>query len=119
MQIRIGETTVLASDGRCTGQSSFEGFALSLTVGNIAEAQRLFAAISDGGQVQMPLTKTFFSPQFGMAFQSRFGVVDDLRRAVILPICVHPFRIKGKGHKTSPDWTAKIRSKKRRTIRRR
>ena len=70
---RIGETTVLASDGRCTGQPSFQGFALSLTVATEAEAERLFASVADGGQVQMPLTKTFFSPRFGMA-ADRFGV---------------------------------------------
>jgi len=70
---RIGETTVMASDGRCEGQPSFHGFALSLTVPNEAEAERLFGALSDGGQVQMPLTKTFFSPRFGMV-ADRFGV---------------------------------------------
>ena len=70
---RIGETTVLASDGRCQGAPSFQGFALSLTVPNEAEAERLFAALGDGGQVQMPLTKTFFSPRFGMV-ADRFGV---------------------------------------------
>jgi PhnB protein len=70
---RIGETTVLASDGRCEGRPSFQGFALSLTVSTEAEAERLFASVSEGGQVQMPLTKTFFSPRFGMA-ADRFGV---------------------------------------------
>jgi PhnB protein len=70
---RIGETTVLASDGRCQGAPSFQGFALSLTVPNEAEAERLFGALGDGGQVQMPMTKTFFSPRFGMV-ADRFGV---------------------------------------------
>jgi PhnB protein len=70
---RIGETTVLASDGRCEGPATFQGFALSLTVPNEAEADRLFAALTDGGQVQMPLTKTFFSARFGMV-ADRFGV---------------------------------------------
>ena len=70
---RIGDTTVMASDGRCMGQPTFQGFSLSLTVPNEAEAERLFAALSDGGQVQMPLTKTFFSPRFGMV-ADRFGV---------------------------------------------
>ena len=71
--VRIGETTVLASDGRCQGAPSFQGFALSLTVPTEAEAERLFGALGDGGQVQMPLTKTFFSPRFGMV-TDRFGV---------------------------------------------
>jgi len=73
MALRIGDTTILASDGRCLGRPSFQGFALSLTTANEAEADRLFAALGDGGQVQMPLAKTFFSPRFGMV-ADRFGV---------------------------------------------
>ncbi len=71
--LRIGDTTVLASDGRCMGNPNFQGFALSLTVANEAEAKRMFDALGDGGQVQMPLAKTFFSPSFGMV-ADRFGV---------------------------------------------
>ena len=70
---RIGETTVMASDGRCLGKPSFQGFSLSLTVSDDAKAERAFAALGDGGQVQMPLTKTFFSSRFGMV-ADRFGV---------------------------------------------
>lgn len=70
---RIGASTVMASDGRCEGRPKFEGFALSLTVPSETEVERLFAALGDGGQVQMPLTKTFFSPRFGMV-ADRFGV---------------------------------------------
>ena len=70
---RIGDTTLMASDGRCLGKPSFQGFALSLTVPSDAEAERLFAALGAGGQVQMPMTKTFFSSRFGMV-ADRFGV---------------------------------------------
>jgi PhnB protein len=70
---RIGETTVMASDGHCLGKPSFQGFSLSLTAPNVAEADRKFAALADGGKVQMPLAKTFFSPRFGMV-ADRFGV---------------------------------------------
>jgi PhnB protein len=73
VSFRIGETTVLASDGQCMGRPSFQGFALSLTVPDDAEAERLFAALADGGQVQMSLTKTFFASRFGMV-ADRFGV---------------------------------------------
>jgi PhnB protein len=73
MQFRIGETIVLASDGRCTGQAKFQGISLSLTVANDGEAERRFAALADGGQVHMPLAKTFFSSLFGMVLD-RFGV---------------------------------------------
>jgi PhnB protein len=70
---RVGQSTVLASDGDCKGAAKFEGISLSLTASNAAEAERLFAALSDGGQVQMPLAQTFFSPRFGMV-ADRFGV---------------------------------------------
>jgi PhnB protein len=70
---RVGDTTVMASDGRCEGGAQFAGFSLSLTVDNESEADRVFAALGEGGQVQMPLTKTFWSPRFGM-LNDRFGV---------------------------------------------
>jgi PhnB protein len=73
MSLRIGDSIVLASDGRCAGKPSFQGFSLSLTARDEAEAGRLFAALVDGGQVQLPLGKTFFSPSFGMV-ADRFGV---------------------------------------------
>lgn len=70
---KIGDSTILASDGRCEGSPKLEGFSLSLTVSNDAEAERLFSALADGGQVQMPMGKTFFSSRFGMV-ADRFGV---------------------------------------------
>jgi len=71
---RIGDTTVMASDGRCLGQANFQGFALTVTVPKDAEGERLFAALAAGGQVQMPMAKTFFASRFGMV-ADRFGVV--------------------------------------------
>jgi PhnB protein len=68
----IGETLLMASDGCAVGQN-FDGFSLSLTVANDAEADRAFAALSAGGQVKMPLTKTFWSPRFGM-LTDPFGI---------------------------------------------
>ena len=73
MSFRIGDQTLMASDGRCEERPSFQGFALSLNVTAEAEAERLFAALAEGGQVQQPLMKTFFSPRFGMV-ADRFGV---------------------------------------------
>ena len=70
---RIGETTVMASDDPSQTQPSFKGFSLSLSAPNDAEAKRLFAALAEGGQVVMPLGKTFFSSRFGM-LADRFGV---------------------------------------------
>jgi PhnB protein len=71
--LRIGDTTVMASDGRCAGKPAFQGFSLSLAAANAAEADRLFTALADGGQVHVPLAKTFFSPRFGIV-ADRFGV---------------------------------------------
>lgn len=70
---RIGDATVFASDGQCQGKTNFQGFGLSITVKDEAEADRVFKALVDGGQVMMPLGKTFFSPRFGM-LADRFGV---------------------------------------------
>ncbi|OFZ89613.1 MAG: hypothetical protein A2W21_04610 [Betaproteobacteria bacterium RBG_16_66_20] len=70
---RVGDTLVMASDGMAKGKPEFKGFSLSLDAATEAEADRLFAALGKGGQVQMPLAKTFFSPRFGMV-ADRFGV---------------------------------------------
>lgn len=73
MNLRIGETQLMASDGRCSGKPGFQGFSLSLTAASDAEAERWFAALAEGGQVQMPLAKTFFASRFGMV-ADRFGL---------------------------------------------
>jgi PhnB protein len=70
---RVGDTTVMASDGCAQQNPVFKGFSLSLTLPDEAAAERCFAALAEGGQVQMPLAKTFFSPKFGM-LADRFGV---------------------------------------------
>jgi PhnB protein len=72
-QFSIGESQIMASDGRCTGKPMFQGFSLCLTVQTEACADKAFDALAQGGQVQMPLAKTFYSPRFGMVVD-RFGV---------------------------------------------
>jgi len=71
--LRVGDATVMASDGRCAGQPRFEGFSLSITLKDETPANKMFAALSEGGHVVMPLEKTFWSPRFGMV-TDRFGV---------------------------------------------
>jgi PhnB protein len=73
VSFRIGETTLMASDGRCEGEANFEGFSLSITVPDEAEAERVFTALGEGGLVVMPLEKTFWASKFGM-LTDRFGV---------------------------------------------
>jgi len=70
---RLGDTTVMVSDGTWGSPAGFEGFSLALTVPAPADADRVFAALAEGGQVAMPLGKTFWSPRFG-AVKDRFGV---------------------------------------------
>ena len=70
---RVGGTTVMASDGCSAEKANFDGFSLAISVANEKEADRVFAALADGGQVRMPLAKTFWSPRFGMV-ADRFGI---------------------------------------------
>ncbi len=70
---RVGDSLVMASDGMAKGNPEFKGFSLSVDAATEAEADRLFAALGKGGQVPLPLSKTFFSPRFGMV-ADRFGV---------------------------------------------
>jgi len=71
--VRIGDVEFMASDGHCGGSPTFTGFSLSLTLPNEAKVSQAFAALSERGKVEMPLSKTFFSPFFGM-LTDRFGV---------------------------------------------
>ena len=71
--LNIGGQSLLLSDGQCSGQPNFSGFQLSLTVPSEDAAKKLFAALSEGGQVRMPLAKTFWTSSFGMLVD-KFGV---------------------------------------------
>lgn len=70
---RVGQTTLMASDGCSAEKADFQGFCLSLALTTQTEAERVFAALADGGQVRMPLARTFWSPCFGMV-EDRFGI---------------------------------------------
>jgi PhnB protein len=71
--LKIGDSTVLVSDGQCSGKGVFQGISLSLTVKDEAEAERRYAALADGGKVLLPLHQPFFARSFGMV-ADRFGV---------------------------------------------
>ena len=70
---KIGDTQIMATDGDSADKPGFNGVTLSIQVSSEAEADRAFNGLSKGGQVKMPLAKTFFSPRFGMV-SDRFGV---------------------------------------------
>ncbi len=69
---KIGESVIMASDG-CSPEVGFQGFSLSLALPDEDAARRVFAALSEGGEVQMPLSETFWSSCFGM-LTDRFGI---------------------------------------------
>lgn len=71
--VRIADSTVMVSDGRCEGEPDFRGFSLSITADDLDQARSLFDTLTDGGEVEMPFQKTFWSPGFGMV-TDRFGV---------------------------------------------
>ncbi|MDO8455630.1 MAG: VOC family protein [Burkholderiaceae bacterium] len=72
--LRIGSTMLMVSDGNSNMQPTFNGFTLSLSVDDAAEADRKFTALQQGGgKVTMPMGKTFWSPAFGM-LEDKFGV---------------------------------------------
>lgn len=71
--MKIGETTILVSDGRCSGKPGFHGMSLTVVLPQAAAAEGVFRALAGTGQVRMPLRRTFFSPAFGMV-TDKFGV---------------------------------------------
>lgn len=77
--LSLGQFRLMASDklpGEFCGGAPYEGIkgcSISLHPGDVAEGERLFAALSEGGQVVMPLEKTFWAERFGM-LTDRFGV---------------------------------------------
>lgn len=71
--VMLGDSMVMASDGMCSGKPNFQGISLSISTEDVAQAEKYFAALSNGGQVQMAMTQTFFAKRFGMV-QDKFGV---------------------------------------------
>jgi PhnB protein len=71
--LKIGESTILASDGDCSRPGTSSGFSLTITADSDAEAEKIFAALSAGGEVRMPMSPTFFATRFGM-LSDQFGI---------------------------------------------
>ena len=72
-EFQVGDSKIMASDGLCHGKPSFQGFSLTIQCASDAEAQRLYTALGEGGQVQMPLGPTFFAHSFGMV-ADKYGI---------------------------------------------
>ena len=72
--LRIGEATIMVSDGAPGQKGNFQGFALTISLSDEARARKMFQALAETGETVMPLCKTFYSPLFGM-ITDRFGVL--------------------------------------------
>ena len=70
---RIGDSELMADDGMGAKGVEFKGMTLALSVADDTEAKRVFTALCEGGSVQMPLAKTFWTSSFGM-LTDKFGV---------------------------------------------
>ena len=70
---KVGDTTIMATDGQCSGKSQFSGITLTLNAASNGEAEKLFNALAHGGKVNMPMSETFFAHRFGMV-ADKFGV---------------------------------------------
>ena len=70
---RIGQSVLMASDGRCQGEPDFAGVALTITLSDPDRAEDVFEALAQDGEIQMPMTQTFFAQAFGMV-ADRFGL---------------------------------------------
>ena len=70
---RIGETQLMADDGLGDKAAEFKGMTLAIEAADDAEAKRVFTALGEGGNVSMPLMKTFWTSSFGM-LTDKFGV---------------------------------------------
>lgn len=71
--LQVGDTQLMLSDADCADDAQFKGFRLSLNCDDEASTRRAFDQLAAGGQVQMPLGKTFWSPLFGM-LTDKFGI---------------------------------------------
>ena len=70
---KVGDTTIMATDGQCSGKAEFSGITLTITANSDAEAEKLFNALAQGGKINMPMSETFFATRFGMV-ADKFGV---------------------------------------------
>ncbi|HMI51215.1 MAG TPA: VOC family protein [Candidatus Saccharimonadales bacterium] len=75
MHIRmdVGDRVLMASDAPPGHYEKPQGFSVSVTAKDPAEAERFFNELSKNGKVIMPLGKTFWSPAFAMLVD-RFAI---------------------------------------------
>jgi PhnB protein len=73
ISMRVGNRVLMGADAPPQYQTKAQGFCVCVAADDAAEAERVFNALAEGGQVTMPLAETFWSPRFGM-LTDRFGI---------------------------------------------
>jgi PhnB protein len=71
-RLAFGDSILMASDSPPEYYSKPQGIFVSLHVDTVAEAERVYAGLSEGGSIMMPLGETFWAVRFAM-FTDRFG----------------------------------------------
>jgi PhnB protein len=71
-RLKLGDQAIMGSDAPPGRYQMPDGFSVSLTIDAVADAERIFKALSEKGSVQMPMAESFFAKRFGMA-TDRFG----------------------------------------------
>jgi PhnB protein len=72
-RLELGSQTLMGSDYPPGAHGKPQGFSLSIQVDKPEDADRIFAALADGGKIQMPIDKTFWAQRFGMV-ADRYGI---------------------------------------------
>lgn len=73
VHLQVGDQAIMGSDAPPQAREQTGGFSVSISIDDVGEAERIFAALSDGGQVRMPIEETFWAKRFGMCVD-RFGI---------------------------------------------
>ncbi|MBV8799874.1 MAG: VOC family protein [Alphaproteobacteria bacterium] len=71
-RFRVGDTMIMGSDGPGGRYNKPQGYAVNIGVDTPEEADRIFAALAEGGNVGMPIAETFWAKRFGVV-TDRFG----------------------------------------------
>ena len=71
--LEVGGEPLMGSDASPTHYAEPKGFSVSLSPNKVADAERIFNALADGGKVVMPLQQTFWAARFGM-LTDRYGI---------------------------------------------
>ncbi len=72
-RMNVGDTVLMGSDSPSNRSSEAKGFAVSLSVDSAEEAERVFHALAEGGEIHMPIGETFWAVRFGMLLD-QFGI---------------------------------------------